>query len=118
MGLTSPLKSECTPWAFICIQRFSLGVRRFSGIVIAPGKARRLLRGESPGRVRVSRPPVSRVGLMAERGNPRTRGGKRPPRILSAVGEIAFPPVRDQAPAPGGAMATAFAQARDTVKRR
>lgn len=34
------------------------------------GKARRLLPGESPGRVRVGRPPVSRVGPMAERGNP------------------------------------------------
>ncbi len=64
--------------------------------VIAPSEARRLLPGESPGRVRVSRPPVSRVGLMAERGNPRTRWGKRTPRILSAVGEIAFPEVRVQ----------------------
>jgi hypothetical protein len=38
----------------------------FSLEVIAPSKARRLLPGESPGRVRVSRPPVSSVGPVAE----------------------------------------------------
>ena len=41
--------------------------------VIAPSKARRLLPGESPGRVRVSHPPVSSVGPVAEWRKPRTR---------------------------------------------
>ncbi len=53
-----------------------------SSIVIAPSKARRLLPGESSGRVRVGRPPVSRVGPLAERGNPRTGWGKRTQTIL------------------------------------
>jgi hypothetical protein len=40
--------------------------------VIAPSKARRLLPGESPGRVRASHPPVSSVGPVAERRKSRT----------------------------------------------
>jgi hypothetical protein len=40
--------------------------------VIAPSKARRLLSGESPGRVRASHPPVSRVVPAAERRQSRT----------------------------------------------
>jgi len=39
---------------------------------IAPGEARRLLRGGSPRRERVSHPPVSSVGFIEEWGNPRT----------------------------------------------
>jgi len=35
--------------------------------VIAPSKARRILRGESPRRARASHPPVSSLGSMAER---------------------------------------------------
>jgi hypothetical protein len=34
--------------------------------VIAPSKARRILRGGSPRRVRVSHPPVSSLGPVAE----------------------------------------------------
>jgi len=41
--------------------------RRASLNVVAPSKARRLLPGESPGRVRASHPPVSSVGPAAER---------------------------------------------------
>lgn len=41
--------------------------------VIAPSEAGCLLMSESPGQVRVNRLPGSSVGLMAERGNPRTR---------------------------------------------
>ncbi len=48
------------------------------------------MRGESPRRVRVSHPPLSRVGPVAEWGNPRTRRGKRTQRILLAVGEVAL----------------------------
>ncbi|WP_300971761.1 transposase [Thiocapsa sp.] len=40
---------------------------------LAPSKARRLLPGESPGRVRASHPPVSSVGPVAERRKSRTR---------------------------------------------
>jgi len=42
-------------------------------VVLAPRKARRLLPGESPGRVRASHPPVSSLGPDAERRKPRTR---------------------------------------------
>ena len=51
--------------------------------VPAPRQAWRLLPGESPGRVRVSHPPVLSVGPIAELGNRRTRRwGKRTQRIL------------------------------------
>jgi hypothetical protein len=59
------------------------GARRFNLHVIAPSKARRLLRGASPRRVRVSCPPVSSVGPAAEWRKPRTiLQGKRTQSIL------------------------------------
>ena len=39
------------------------------GGVIALGKARRILQGESPCRVRFNQPPVSSVDLIEESGN-------------------------------------------------
>jgi hypothetical protein len=40
--------------------------QQVSASVVAPGKARRLLRGESPRRARVSHPPVSSLASSAE----------------------------------------------------
>ena len=48
------------------------GLARAAVDVIAPSKARRLLPGESPGRVRASHPLVSSVGPAAELCAPRT----------------------------------------------
>ncbi len=78
----------------------------FSVVVVAPSKARRLLPGESPGRVRASGPPVSSVGSAAEWRRPRTKmQAKRTQNILWAVGEIALPEVlvqlRESKPADG-----------------
>jgi hypothetical protein len=50
--------------------------------VIALGKARRILQGESPCRVRASHPPVSRLAAEAEPRERRTRQAKRRQRIL------------------------------------
>jgi len=73
----------------------AVGQRQVSGCVIAPRKAWRLLQGESPGRVRGSHPPVSRLASMAESwlGSWRTRWAKRRQRILEAVGGAASPEV-------------------------
>ncbi len=48
-------------------------VEREWRLQLAPSKARRLLPGGSPGRVRASHPPVSRVGPVAERRKSRTK---------------------------------------------
>jgi putative ABC transport system ATP-binding protein len=64
-------------------QRLALARLLAVVVVVAPSKARRLLPGESPGRVRASHPPVSSVGPAAEWRKPRTNlQGKRTQRIL------------------------------------
>ena len=50
--------------------------------VIVPSEAWRILPGESPGRVRVNRPPVSRVAPVAER-----RNGKEAVTSVNKTGE-------------------------------
>ena len=54
----------------------------FNELVIAPGEARRILLGESPGRVRVSHPPVSSLASVAESREGRTKQAKRRQSIL------------------------------------
>jgi hypothetical protein len=64
-----------------------------SRCAIAPSQARRILRGESPRRVRASHPPVSSLASVAESREGRTRQAKRRQRILQAVGVVAHPEV-------------------------
>jgi hypothetical protein len=49
--------------------------------IIALGEARRLLQGESPSRERVSHPPVSSLGSMAERLRGREQDGLSVDRV-------------------------------------
>jgi len=59
----------------------------------APSKARRILQGGSPCRVRVSHPPVSSLACVAEPKERRTKRAKRRQRIMQAAGVIAHPEV-------------------------
>ena len=77
------MKKRARATGVVLTRKIVRGARRFKLNVIAPSKARRLLRGESPRRVRVSHPPVSSVGLAVEWRKPRTTlQGKRTQSIL------------------------------------